>query len=53
VKLLEQLLLIASGAVPNQLGAAQLRHPGDLLGAMRHGPAGVDRVDADSGTLAR
>src|SRR5437762_14336061 len=32
VKLVEQPLLIASCAVP-----AQLRHPSDLLGAMRHG----------------
>src|SRR5215472_19166315 len=50
VELLEQPLLVASGAVPAQLGPAQLgpaqfgpaqlRHPGDLLGAMRHGPAG-------------
>jgi hypothetical protein len=40
VKLLEQSLLIASSAVPDQLGAAQLRHPGDLLGAMRHGAHG-------------
>src|SRR3984893_15086572 len=38
VKLLEQPLLVASGAVP-----AQLRHPGDLLGAMRHGLAGGGR----------
>src|SRR5262249_36295479 len=48
VELLEQPLLVTSGAVP-----AQLRHPGDLLGAMRHGPAGVEGVDADSGMLAR
>src|ERR1043165_5670328 len=36
VKLLEQPLLIASCAVHTQTGPAQLRHPGDLLGAMRH-----------------
>src|ERR1700724_1532511 len=32
MKLLEEPLLVASGAVP-----AQLRHPGDLLGELRHG----------------
>ena len=37
VKLLEQPLLIASCAVHSQTGPAQLRHPGDLLSAMRHG----------------
>src|SRR5947207_550800 len=36
VKLLEQPLLIASCAVHTQTGPAQLRHPADLLGAMRH-----------------
>src|SRR5262249_32650378 len=54
----KQPLLVASGAVPAQLGPAQfgpaqLRHPGDLLGAMRHGPAGDLAADADSGSLSR
>src|SRR5215471_12684650 len=48
VKLLEQPLLTASVAVP-----AQLRHPGNLLGAISRGLAGVEGVDADSGTLLR
>src|SRR5437870_3719413 len=52
VELLEQPLLVASGAVPAHTGpahtgtahtstahtgTAQLRHPGNLLGAVRHG----------------
>src|SRR5690242_11809913 len=45
MNLLEHPLLTASGAVP-----AQLRHPGDLLGAVCRGLAGVD---ADSGTQPR
>src|SRR5947209_4558502 len=45
VKLLEQPLLVASGAVPAHTGTAhtgtaQLRHPGNLLGAVRHGACG-------------
>src|SRR6185437_13367486 len=65
VKLLEQPLLVASGAVPartgpartgparpgtahtgtahtgtGRTGTAQLRHPGNLLGAVRHGACG-------------
>src|SRR5229473_7082538 len=56
VKLLEQPLLVASGAVP-----AQLRHPGDLLGAMGHGACRglkglmpiVARSCADSWDLGR
>src|SRR6266516_2171942 len=42
VELLEQPLLVASGAVQAHTGTAhtgtaQLRHPGNLLGAVRHG----------------